>query len=150
MAKNDRNKRSSAGIAAGSLTTTPARPDPPRKVTTSIAQQRTLGAQVDNYAVAIKPRTATRTVALSSLSSPVAGRRDSALPSTPTQTPATPVNQIRRMSDLSINVPAGNSLSRAKSPEPVREPMTCKSRPKDNKPKGGGGGGPRKFVPWCS
>lgn len=26
---------------------------------------------------------------------------------------------------------------------------TCKARPKDNRPKGGGGGGTKKFVPWC-
>jgi len=29
-----------------------------------------------------------------------------------------------------------------------REPKHCKSRPKDNKTKGGGGS--KRFVPWCS
>lgn len=36
----------------------------------------------------------------------------------------------------------------AKSPKKeVREPMMCKSRPTDNRPKGGGGSG-KSFVPW--
>ena len=30
-----------------------------------------------------------------------------------------------------------------------KDPLRCKERPKDNRPKGGGGGGPRRFVPWC-
>ena len=45
----------------------------------------------------------------------------------------------------------------ARSSEPKRdarqekkvEPMTCKGRPKGNRPKGGGGGGPRGFGAWC-
>lgn len=30
-----------------------------------------------------------------------------------------------------------------------QDKQVCKARPKDNRPKGGGGGGPKKFVPWC-
>lgn len=33
---------------------------------------------------------------------------------------------------------------------PDKDKITCKPRPKDNRPKGGGGGGKAKrFVPWC-
>lgn len=34
------------------------------------------------------------------------------------------------------------------SPSMARE-NTCKARPESNKPKGGGGGRKRKYVPWC-
>lgn len=30
-----------------------------------------------------------------------------------------------------------------------KEPLRCKERPKDNKPKKGGGGGSKEFIPWC-
>ena len=46
----------------------------------------------------------------------------------------------------------GPSLSSPKAPNPelLRE-NTCKPRPDDTAPKGAGGGGkPRRFVPWCS
>lgn len=39
------------------------------------------------------------------------------------------------------------------SPDEVRkiDRLRCNQRPKDNAPRGGGGGsGPRRFVPWCS
>lgn len=41
------------------------------------------------------------------------------------------------------------STNKVSSPEPAREKMTCKARPENNKPKGGGGGSMRKFIPWC-
>ncbi|UIB81401.1 hypothetical protein [Flyfo microvirus Tbat2_95] len=37
---------------------------------------------------------------------------------------------------------------RKESPETVRE-KHCKTRPENNRPKGGSGAGPRKFIPWC-
>lgn len=38
-----------------------------------------------------------------------------------------------------------------RSPEiKAREDLKkCKERPTDNKPRGGGGGGRKRFVPWC-
>lgn len=35
------------------------------------------------------------------------------------------------------------------SPETAREPLRCKPRPTDNRPKGGGSGSFRRFIPWC-
>lgn len=68
--------------------------------------------------------------------------------------------RIIRQSSLTISAPlysrtslTSSPLARDKkaSPDPERkkEPKICKPRPKDNRPKGGGGGGPRKFIPWC-
>lgn len=43
-----------------------------------------------------------------------------------------------------------NSMSKTSSgnKKNPREKMTCKKRPNDNKPKGGGGA-KRSYVPWC-
>lgn len=37
-----------------------------------------------------------------------------------------------------------------RSPDTVRDGATCKTRPDHNRPKGRGGGGKRRWVPWCS
>lgn len=40
-------------------------------------------------------------------------------------------------------------LPKEKRADDIKRPH-CKPRPKDNRPKGGGGGGRPRFVPWCS
>lgn len=40
-------------------------------------------------------------------------------------------------------------LPRDKKADAIKRPH-CKPRPKDNRPTGGGGGGRKRFVPWCS
>jgi len=30
-----------------------------------------------------------------------------------------------------------------------KHPKMCKTRPEETRPKGGGGGGIRQFIPWC-
>lgn len=47
--------------------------------------------------------------------------------------------------DNGLRLPVKNSEPVKQSPKKVREPITCKSRPKKNK----GSGGSRAFVPWC-
>nr|QJB21599.1 MAG: hypothetical protein [Microvirus sp.] len=88
--------------------------------------------------------------------------RSPAEPGRPDITPAEPdpVRAARRGSSLKIEVPKLNGPSKAKqvkqvqnrtnsSPEKVRD-NTCKARPENNRPKGGGGGSMRKFIPWCT
>lgn len=62
-----------------------------------------------------------------------------------------PKTPVARKSDVGRKAePATVKSKPVRSPEKVREPdrTVCKPRPKENTPKGGGGG-PRKFVPWC-
>lgn len=74
--------------------------------------------------------------------------------------PVTPQKtRIIRASALTISSPQFHSTSSASSASPrgnvkkaSQDPeskFVCKPRPKDNRPKGGGGGSKRRFVPWC-
>lgn len=54
-----------------------------------------------------------------------------------------PGNASRRGSNLKI---AGEPVR--DSHQKVRDPLTCKKRPRDNKPRGGDSGR-RRFIPWC-
>lgn len=77
----------------------------------------------------------------------------------PHQVTAKPVRDAKRTPEKNVdrNKVSNTDHQRAekntsKKPEPakspqVRDQMMCKSRPKDNKPKGGGGSG-KGFVPW--
>lgn len=73
----------------------------------------------------------------------------------PVRSPSAPPQavHIRRNSSLVLEVPKYTRPEQVRSPSRVREKqkdprqVQCHSRPKDNRPKGGGGG-PRKFIPW--
>lgn len=83
-----------------------------------------------------------------------------ATPETPA-TPATPAkvklnNSTLRVAPTKATSPSqiGRTKSSTRttersSPETAREPLRCKPRPTDNRPKGGGGGSFRRFIPWC-
>lgn len=56
--------------------------------------------------------------------------------------------KVERKSTATKEPVQGKSTSPASSPK-ARDTMTCKARPTDNRPKGGGGGKKRGFIPWC-
>lgn len=72
-----------------------------------------------------------------------------------------PVTKPTRLTGLKLEAPRttnttkANTLTKTSQPklspqkvrEKISEPTKCKARPKDNKPKGSGGGG-KRFVPW--
>lgn len=75
----------------------------------------------------------------------------------PVVVPDRPPKKRLRLSALALGLnsrPSSSRPDRNRSPNKVREPidekdkLVCKSRPKDNRKKGGGGSG-KKFVPWC-
>lgn len=82
-------------------------------------------------------------------------------PKTPTKpvTPKPPTTpdpvRVRAPSGLKIEAPRATAPitqetrpRETRSQDTVREKLTCKARPRDNRPKGGGGS--KRFVPWCS
>lgn len=78
---------------------------------------------------------------------PVPVTPDPVKPGKPTKVPA------KGLSGLTISAGQQKSL-RQQSPNKARskvvDPAVCKARPKDNKPRAGGAGASKRFVPWCS
>lgn len=73
-------------------------------------------------------------------------------PAKPDPTGPTQPDRVRviRQSGLTISNPVTTDVRAAMKPR--EDKRVCKARPKDNKPRPGGGGAPtlkRRFVPWC-
>ena len=137
---------------------TPARPTPPvvstprppvNTVTPGEAQRGMDGARGANNPVRVA--TPVRRVAIAP--PPVPARKAASLDvgraKPDKKRPSDPETKKRSWDPNTKKPAARSSEQRDARQEKKVEPLTCKARPKDNRPKGGGGGGPRRFVPWC-
>lgn len=77
---------------------------------------------------------------------PVTAPKTAKLTKTTKATPA-PKRVTAVTHSTAPKVKSTNKVSSVQKPRD--EKMTCKARPENNKPKGGGGGSMRKFIPWC-
>lgn len=105
----------------GQVPSTPGKPDPVRVASKRISSLK-IAAPKLKAAIATKAATHTRSTKAVTV-----------------VTRATPQKAAGKVNST-------NTVSSAPKP---RDKMTCKPRPENNKPKGGGGGSMRRFIPWC-
>lgn len=156
MAKNKDDKRKRKPVTASPLKPVAVKPAPVKVTKPQVARGLTrqqagpLGPriyQAVNNPWAPKPGKKAK--------ARVTTRRDRT-PVTPEPTPTPAPTEAKRRRVLSTLPVLSQSKAdkqnkqspRERSDDKPRDDMRCKSRPKDNRPRSGGGGG-KRFIPWC-